>query len=156
MMGVHVLLFDAGPHGEGIHSLDLKGKTVVLLFEDADDAERYAGLLEAQDFPSPTVESMAREEVEDFCRRNGYEARIVPKGFRPRSEEDRLLLLPPQRNRDVGDWHQQPEPRSSDSDPETPPAGAAPSHAASDADSEPGTDSASHLDDVRRRLERLL
>ena len=35
-----------------------------LLFENLDDAERYAGLLEAQDFPVPTVESLDREEGE--------------------------------------------------------------------------------------------
>lgn len=150
MMGVHVLLFDAGTHGEGIHSIDLKGKTIVLLFEDADDAERYAELLEAQDFPSPTVETIAREEVESFCRCNGYEARIVPQGFRPRSEEDRLLLLPPERNLDVENWHHQPEPQGKES-------GSAPDavqpettrdHGASDVDPD--------LDDVRRKLERLL
>ncbi|KKZ11713.1 MAG: hypothetical protein TE42_07240 [Candidatus Synechococcus spongiarum SP3] len=154
-MGVHVLLFDAGTQGEGIHSIDLKGKTIVLLFEDGDDAERYAGLLEAQDFPSPTVENIAREEVEHFCRCNGYEARIVPKGFRPQSEEDRLLLLPPQRNLDVENWHQQPEPESAASVPE-----AVQDHGAADGDAEldadPGSDLDSDLDDIRRKLERLL
>ena len=53
-MRVHVLLFDAGTDSEGIHSLEIAGRTVVLLFENPDDAERYAGLLEAQDFPVPT------------------------------------------------------------------------------------------------------
>ena len=52
-MRVHVLLFDAGTDSEGIHSLEIAGRTVVLLFENPDDAERYAGLLEAQDFPVP-------------------------------------------------------------------------------------------------------
>ena len=67
-MRVHVLLFDAGSDSEGIHSLEIAGRTVVLLFENPDDAERYAGLLEAQDFPVPTVESLEREDVELFCR----------------------------------------------------------------------------------------
>ena len=148
MMGVHVLLFDAGADGEGIHSLDLNGKTIVLLFEDADDAERYANLLEAQDFPSPTVEAMAREEVERFCRCNGYEARIVPQGFRPRSEEDRLLLLPPERNLDVDNWHHQPQPQTAEAE-------SAPGATQAD----PSQDQGAHdpeLDDLRRRLERLL
>ena len=142
-MGVHVLLFDAGTDDEGIHSIDLKGKTIVLLFEDADDAERYAGLLEAQDFPSPTVERIAREEVEHFCRSNGYEARIVPQGFRPQSQEDRLLLLPPERNLDVENWQQQPEPQSAECV-----ADATQDNDASGVNSD--------LDDVRRKLERLL
>ena len=71
-MLVHVLLFDAGSDSEGIHSLEMAGKTVVLLFENPDDAERYAGLLEAQDFPVPSVETMARDDVELFCRDAGY------------------------------------------------------------------------------------
>ena len=103
-MPVHVLLFDAGSDEEGIHSIELGGRTVVLLFEEADDAERYAGLLEAQDFPMPTVERISREEVELFCAQAGYEARFVPAGFLPESDEDRLLIAPPPRNLDVDQW----------------------------------------------------
>ncbi len=108
-MPVHVLLFDAGSDQEGIHSIELGGRTVVLLFEDPDDAERYAGLLEAQDFPVPSVEALEREEVEIFCRQAGYEARFVPAGFLPRNDEDRLLIAPPERNMDVSGWKEQEE-----------------------------------------------
>ena len=108
-MPVHVLLFDAGTDQEGIHSLELNGRTVVLLFEDSDDAERYAGLLEAQDFPVPTVEPLDREEIELFCGEAGYEARFVPAGFLPQSAEDRLLIAPPERNMDVTNWQEQRE-----------------------------------------------
>lgn len=106
-MPVHVLLFDAGSDQEGIHSLEIQGRTVVLLFEDRDDAERYAGLLEAQDFPVPTVEPLDREEMELFCSQAGYEARFVPAGFLPQSAEDRLLIAPPERNMDVTHWQDQ-------------------------------------------------
>lgn len=108
-MPVHVLLFDPGSDQEGIHSLELNGRTVVLLFEDRDDAERYAGLLEAQDFPVPTVERLDREEMELFCSQAGYEARFVPSGFLPQTAEDRLLIAPPERNMDVSLWQEQPE-----------------------------------------------
>jgi hypothetical protein len=104
---VHVLLFDAGTDQEGIHSIELGGRTVVLLFEDPDDAERYAGLLEAQDFPVPTVEVLDRGEIEIFCNEAGYEARFVPAGFLPRSDEERLLIAPPERNMDVSQWKEQ-------------------------------------------------
>lgn len=104
-----MLLFDPGSDQEGIHSLELAGRTVVLLFEDRDDAERYAGLLEAQDFPVPSVEALDRRELEQFCQDAGYEARFVPAGFLPRSEEDRLLIAPPERNMDVSDWKEQEE-----------------------------------------------
>ena len=73
-MGVHILLFDAGPDGEGIHSIDLKGKNhCVCCLRTRTMPSVIAQLLEAQDFPSPTVEAIAREEVEHFCRCNGYE-----------------------------------------------------------------------------------
>ena len=102
-----MLLFDAGGDQEGIHSIELGGRTVVLLFEDPDDAERYAGLLEAQDFPVPTVEVLERQEIEIFCSEAGYEARFVPAGFLPQSDEERLLIAPPERNMDVSRWQEQ-------------------------------------------------
>ena len=103
-MRVSVLLFEAGTNSEGIHSLELKGNTVILMFEDTDDAQRYCGLLEAQDFPKPTVEELMREEIEKFCDDSGYEARFVPRGFIPSTEEERLMISPPESNLDVSSW----------------------------------------------------
>ena len=105
-MMTYVLLFDAGKDSEGIHSLELKGKTVILMFENIDDAERYRGLLEAQDFPLPTVERIERIDLEQFCKDAGYEARFVPKGFIPKTDEDRLLISPPELNLDVSNWNE--------------------------------------------------
>jgi hypothetical protein len=138
-MQVHVLLFDAGSDQEGIHSLELAGRTIVLMFEDADDAERYAGLLAAQDFPEPSVEALDREEMELFCLQSGYEARLVPAGFLPRSDEDRLLIAPPERNLDVTGW--------SEAEPDS---GEAVSQATE------SEFSASELEALRRQLEGLL
>jgi hypothetical protein len=136
-MSVHVLLFDAGSENEGIHSLELNGATVVLLFEDRDDAERYAGLLEAQDFPVPTVEEIERRDMEEFCSNAGYEARFVPSGFLPQTPEERLLIAPPEKNMDVTTWRDQPDP---DVEPTE----------------EPISTGNSELEDFRRRLEGLL
>lgn len=133
-MLVHVLLFDAGQDSEGIHSLELSGHTVVLMFENSDDAERYAGLLEAQDFPTPSVEALDREEVELFCRDAGYEARLVAEGFVPKTEEDRLMLAPPSANRDVSNWQE----------------------SELDSSTDPSKGDSPDLDAVRRRLEGLL
>jgi hypothetical protein len=133
---VHVLLFDPGSDQEGIHSLELGGRTVVLLFENPDDAERYAGLLEAQDFPVPCVEALNRQDLEDFCAEAGYEARFVPSGFMPESEEERLLLAPPERNMDVAGWKEEP--------------------AGSEAADPPGPGGDAELEAFRRRLEGLL
>ncbi len=133
---VHVLLFDPGSDQEGIHSLELGGRTVVLLFENPDDAERYAGLLEAQDFPAPCVEALNRQELEDFCAEAGYEARFVPAGFMPESEEERLLLAPPARNMELTGWKEDP--------------------AASDVIDPHGPAGDAELEAFRRRLEGLL
>tara|TARA_Y100001968_G_C19411104_1_gene746346 strand:- start:1340 stop:1738 length:399 start_codon:yes stop_codon:yes gene_type:complete len=104
-MLVHVLLYEAGKENEGIHSLEMNGNTIVLMFENRDDAERYCGLLEAQDFPCPTIEVIDRIEIEKFCTDSGYELRFVENGFVPKSNEDRLLLSPPEASRDVSNWN---------------------------------------------------
>lgn len=144
-MAVHVLLFDAGSENEGIHSLELNGTTVVLLFEERDDAERYAGLLEAQDFPMPSVESIERAEMEEFCANAGYEARFVPGGFLPQSAEDRLLIAPPEKNMDVSTWREQAEVEAGQQ------AGGV-----AEAASEPISSGNAELEAFRRRLEGLL
>ena len=106
-MLVNVLLYEAGTESEGIHSLELKGSTVILMFEDKDDAERYCGLLEAQDFPTPSIEKLTKTDIEAFCVEAGYEARYVEKGFIPSNDEERLMISPPLSNLEVGNWHNQ-------------------------------------------------
>ena len=152
-MRVHVLLFDAGTDSEGIHSLEIAGRTVVLLFENSDDAERYAGLLEAQDFPVPTVEALDREDVDLLCREAGYEARLIESGFVPSNDEERLFMAPPQSNRDVSNWKDDMLSDASASD-----DGVSEQQAAEPArqglETEP--ESNPELDELRRRLEGLL
>ena len=103
-MKIFVLLYNPNSDNEGIHSIELKGRTIVLMFEKEEDAERYVGLLEAQDFPTPSVEMVDLEEIRDFCNRCDYETRIVAKDFIPKTLEDRLLLTPPQKNLEVDKW----------------------------------------------------
>ena len=95
-MRVFVLLFNVGTDNEGIHTLTISPQAeggspqdVVLVFESEDDATRFGVLLEAQDFPTPTVEAMDREEVEEFCLSVGYELRFIPEG---------MLEVPPEAN----------------------------------------------------------
>ena len=130
-MLVHVLLYEAGTESEGIHSLELKGATVILMFQDRDDAERYCGLLEAQDFPTPTVEALTRFDIEAFCVQSGYEARFVEKGFIPSTDEERLMISPPLSNLDIGNWNHQ-------------------------ADVNNKSTSNDQLEDIKKRLEKLL
>ncbi len=134
-MNVHVLLYDAGKDSEGIHSLELQGKTIVLMFENSDDATRYAGLLEAQDFPTPSIEILSKEDIEHFCQQAGYEARFVESGFVPSNEDDLLLLSPPQSNKDVSNWDNKLN---------------------TEIVNEDSGHNQEHLSDIRKRLEELL
>ncbi len=106
LMNIFVLLYNSGTDKEGIHSIELKGRTIVLMFEDKDDATRYCGLLEAQDFPLPTVELINIEEIKDFCIKLDYEYKLVQKNFVPKTAEDRLLISPPQKNLKVENWEE--------------------------------------------------
>ena len=157
-MRVHVLLFDAGTDSEGIHSLEIAGRTVVLLFENPDDAERYAGLLEAQDFPVPTVEALDREDVDLFCREAGYEARLIESGFVPSNDEERLFMAPPQSNRDVSNWKDDSASNDPVSNEAVSDGGVAEQQGVEPAlqglETEP--ESNPELDELRRRLEGLL
>ncbi|MGI0491770.1 DUF3110 domain-containing protein [Alkalinema pantanalense CENA528] len=139
-MRVFVLLFNAGTDNEGLHSIDLGGQNIVLMFEEEDDATRYALMLEAQDFPEASVEAFPQEEIEEFCRDAGYDCRLIPQNFRPANEFERLLLAPPEQNRDGFDWSAEGP-------------GAEPTGATSD---DPEEMSRDELEAMRRRLEGLL
>ena len=106
-MNIFVLLYNFGTDKEGIHSIELKGRTIVLMFEEKEDAERYCGLLEAQDFPLPSVEMINIDEIKDFCTKLDYEYKLVEKNFVPKTAEDRLLISPPQKNLEVDNWNKE-------------------------------------------------
>jgi len=94
-MQVWVLLFNANTDNEGIYTLEIEGDNIIIAFEQEDDAIRYAGLLEAQDFLSPTVEKIDSKDLEEFCEEAGYDLNIVPTD---------ALLMPPEKNVDKTDW----------------------------------------------------
>jgi Protein of unknown function (DUF3110) len=138
-MRVFVLLFNARTENEGIHTISIGDRNLILMFEDEDDATRYALLLEAQDFPEPTVEAIDQAEVEEFCRSANYDCKLIPVDFRPEDEFERLLLAPPVINHDQIDWD---------------PAAKTPQQAqAADEDLEMSNP---ELDRIRRQLEGLL
>tara|TARA_B100000579_G_C22803446_1_gene841183 strand:+ start:997 stop:1377 length:381 start_codon:yes stop_codon:yes gene_type:complete len=106
-MNIFVLLYNSGTDKEGIHSIELKGRTIVLMFEEKDDAKRYCGLLEAQDFPLPSVEMISINEIREFCANLDYECKLVERNFIPKTAEDRLLISPPQKNLEVENWNEE-------------------------------------------------
>ncbi len=106
-MQVWVLLFNANTDNEGIYTLEIEGNNIIVAFEQEDDAIRYAGLLEAQDFLSPTVERIDSEDLKEFCEEANYDLNIVPTD---------ALLVPPEKNVDKTDWS--PEGDQNQSEPE--------------------------------------
>jgi hypothetical protein len=143
-MRVYVLLFNARTENEGIHTLkDMNSqRNKVLMFESEEDAARYGGMLEAQDFPNPTVEEIDDEEVKEFCRSSGCDWELVPKGS---------LALPPEANVDETDWTEEgsQSPASADSDSEESDESEIPEREKTDMSPE-------ELEQARRRLEGLL
>ncbi|MDX2231666.1 MAG: DUF3110 domain-containing protein [Leptolyngbyaceae cyanobacterium bins.349] len=135
-MQVFVLLFNVGTDNEGLHSLQIREHNVVLMFEDEDDATRYALLLEAQDFATPSVEAIEQTEIEEFCQGAGYVAQLVPAGFVPQSDAERMLMAPPERNLEQTDWQED--------------------GATADVEAVEGAIAGDDLDRIRRRLEGLL
>jgi hypothetical protein len=95
-MRVFVLLFNARTENEGIHTIQVGERNKVLMFESEDDATRFALMLEAQDFLSPTVEAIDSEEVKEFCQAADYDWELV--------ENDSALAIPPEINVDETDW----------------------------------------------------
>ncbi|RMF25924.1 MAG: DUF3110 domain-containing protein [Cyanobacteria bacterium J083] len=104
-MRVYVLLFNAGTDNEGIHTIQIGDRNKVLMFESEDDAMRYALLLEAQDFGSPTAEIIDSEEIEAFCQKADYDWEIIKSGE---------LAIPPEKNVDKSDWELEKAENSSD------------------------------------------
>lgn len=136
-MQIFVLLVNANTANEGIHSINIGERDIILMFEQEDDALRYTLLLEAQDFPAViAVESLDRQEIEDFCENAGYSYYFISKDFRPSNDFERMLLVPPERNRDNPEWQIE--------------------GMDGDADGDPAEMSNEELDNIRKRLEGLL
>ncbi|TVU53584.1 MAG: DUF3110 domain-containing protein [Arthrospira sp. PLM2.Bin9] len=128
-MKVYVLLFNAGTDNEGIHTIQMGDRNKVLMFEEEDDALRFGGLLEAQDFPSPCVEAIDDDEIKEFCRSVDYDWELIPSG---------ALAIPPENNVEELEWEKQGKTQD-------------------ERDSEESSEFPSdELDSIRRRLEGLL
>ena len=127
-MRVFVLLFNSDTGEGGIHTITMGDRRKVLMFASEDDATRYALMLEAQDFPLPSVEAIDSEEIIDFCREADYEWEII---------EDGKLEIPPAANIEQLTWE-------AEADSFAPPP------------AEESDLSSDELDRIRRQLEGLL
>jgi len=72
------LLAIKGKEEEGAYSvIDDDGEKTLYLFEDEDDAERYAGLLEAEDYPEMSTVEVDDELAIKTCEMYGYNYVII-------------------------------------------------------------------------------
>ncbi len=138
-MRVFVLIFNAGTENEGIHTVRIGDRNKILMFESEDDATRFALMLEAQDFPVPSVEALDAEDIKEFCESADYDWEIVP-------ENSNLIVTPPELNVEETDW--KPDGQPEDTDAQT-------FHPNPADQAEPDLSDA-ELEKIRRKLEGLL
>jgi hypothetical protein len=75
---------------EGAYAVvDDDGEKALYIFEDEDDAKRYAGLLEAEDYPIMSVVEVEDEVAIRTCEMYGYHYVII------NSNE---IVIPPRQN----------------------------------------------------------
>ncbi|OKH20192.1 hypothetical protein FACHB389_33030 [Nostoc calcicola FACHB-389] len=138
-MRVFVLIFNARTENEGIHSIRKGDSNTILMFESEDDATRFALMLEAQDFPTPTPEAIDAEEIKEFCESVGYDWEIIP-------ENSPLVSKVPELNVEETDW--QPDAQKDDTLEDTSRPNQQPPEESELPDSE--------IERIRRKLEGLL
>ena len=92
---VWALLFNAGSDEEGIYSRRLGKTNLVLTFEEEDDAERYAEMLVATDFPSAAPVEVSSATLVEFCSEGGHLIGLVRAGS---------LIMPPDETVEEFDW----------------------------------------------------
>jgi hypothetical protein len=137
-MRVFVLVFNARTENEGIHTVRVGNRNKILMFESEDDATRFALMLEAQDFPTPTVEAIDAEEIKEFCESADYEWELVL--------ENGDLVVPPDINVEQTDWQQDAQTKDTGEETFSPNQAAAAASDLSDAE----------IEKIRRKLEGLL
>lgn len=86
-----VLIFNHGQPDEGVYTLQGRQTptSYVLTFEHADEAARFAELLQAEGFDLAKPVPWYRERVSEFCESTGFELGFVPVG---------TLITPPEHN----------------------------------------------------------
>ena len=79
-----------GQENEGAYAVtDPQGEKALYLFEEEDDAIRYGGLLEAEDYPPMTVIEVPEELAIKTCNMYNYRYVII-------TEDD--FVIPPREN----------------------------------------------------------
>lgn len=79
-----------GKENEGAYAIsNSNDDRILLLFTEVEDAERFAGLLEADDFPALVTVEVDAESMIEMCEDTGYHYTIVAPDE---------LIIPPSHN----------------------------------------------------------
>lgn len=74
------ILTAEGKSGEGAYSaVDEDGEQILYIFEEEDDAYRFALMLENNDYPEMTISEVDDELIMKACEFNGYQYTIITK-----------------------------------------------------------------------------
>lgn len=92
---VAVLLYQKAGQ-EGIHTLQIQDRDIVLGFESQFGARKYAQLLGQKGLPKPATEWFPTQDIVEFCEGAGYGLVIVPK--------EETLEPPDSASSNVDDW----------------------------------------------------
>ena len=72
------ILTVAGKERDGAYSVrDSEGNQILYLFEEEDDADRYAMMLEEEDYPEISIMEVEDEIMIRTCQIHGYEYAII-------------------------------------------------------------------------------
>jgi len=72
------ILTVAGKERDGAYSVrDSEGNQILYLFEEEDDADRYAMMLEQEDYPEISIMEVEDEIMIRTCQIHGYEYAII-------------------------------------------------------------------------------
>ena len=84
------ILTITGKEREGAYAVeDKKGGQILYIFEEEDDADRYAMMLEDVGFPSMNIVEVEEELMIKSCTLNGYEYAVITKND---------IIVPPQKH----------------------------------------------------------
>ena len=84
------ILTVAGKENDGAYSVkDIDGNQILYLFEEEDDALRYAMMLEDVGFPTMNIIEVEEDLMIKSCTLNGYEYAVITKND---------IIVPPQKH----------------------------------------------------------
>lgn len=74
---IRVLIYQGAQ--EGIHTIKVGEVPVVVVFESAFGARKFAQQLAQKGFPKPVAELIYTDEIVEFCQASGYGMALVPE-----------------------------------------------------------------------------